>query len=183
MSDEKWERKEPLNSIPAIDPTAFVAPSSDVLGDVTIGAESSVWYQCVLRGDIAPIVIGKRTNVQDLTLIHVERGLSTRVGNEVGIGHRAIIHGCTIEDHVLIGMGAIVLSGAIIGEGSVVGAGSLITEGMVVPPGQLVMGVPARVVRPVDDDLRERIARTVDNYRRLKEHYRQGRFSGVNDSH
>ena len=174
MSDDKWERKDPLNSIPAIDPTAFVAPSSDVLGDVTIGAESSVWYQCVLRGDIAPIVIGKRTNVQDLTLIHVDRGLSTRVGNEVGIGHRAIIHGCTIEDHVLIGMGAIVLSGAIFGEGSVVGAGSLITEGM---------GVPARVVRPVDDDLRKRIAMTVDNYTRLKEHYRQGRFSGVNDSH
>ena len=182
MSDGQREKKETLIA-PAIDPTAFVAPSANVLGDVTIGAESSVWYQCVLRGDIAPIVIGERTNVQDLTLIHVDRGLSARVGNEVGIGHRAIIHGCTIEDHALIGMGAIVLSGAIIGEGSVVGAGSLITEGMVVPSGQLVIGVPARVVRPVDDDLRERIAMTVDNYARLKELYRQGRFSAVNDPH
>ena len=169
-------------SEPTIHPTAFVAPSAVVVGDVTIGAESSVWYQCVLRGDIAPIVIGDRTNVQDLTMIHVDRQLPTRIGDEVGIGHRAIIHGCTIENRVLIGMGAIVLSGATIGGGRGGGAGSLVTEGMAVPPGHLVVGVPGRVLRPVDDDLRARVAMTVDHYTRLKEDYRQGRFSTVKNS-
>lgn len=161
---------------PEIDPTAFVAPSADVVGDVTIGPEASVWYGCVLRGDIAPIRIGARTNVQDLTVIHVDVGRPAVVGERVGIGHRAIIHGCTIEDDSLIGMGAILLSGAVIGRGSVVGAGAVVTEGTEIPAGSLVVGVPGRVVREVDDRLRERLERTVVHYRVLKEGHREGRW-------
>jgi len=161
---------------PTLHPTAFVAPSAEVLGDVTVGEDASVWYQCVLRGDIAPITIGPRSNVQDLTLIHVDPDLPTIVGSDVGIGHRAIIHGCTIGDGCLIGMGAVLLSGVTIGEGSVVGAGSVVPEGVLIPAGQLVIGVPARVVRPVDENLRARLRDTVDSYVRLKERHRRGEF-------
>ncbi|MFV1987234.1 MAG: gamma carbonic anhydrase family protein [Gemmatimonadota bacterium] len=164
---------------PTIDPTAFVAPSADVVGDVTLGAESSVWYGCVLRGDIAAIAIGERTNLQDLTLVHVDRDAPTVIGDSVGVGHRAIIHGCVVEDECLIGMGAIVLSHAVIGRGSVIGAGALVTEGMIVPPKSLVVGVPGRVVRDVDDELAERVALTVRSYRALREHHRDGRWTRV----
>lgn len=163
---------------PSIDPSAFVATSADVIGDVTIGAESSVWYGCVLRGDIAAIRVGARTNIQDLTLVHVDRDTPTVIGDSVGVGHRAIIHGCALDDGCLIGMGAIVLSHARVGRGSVIAAGALITEGMVVPPDSLVVGVPGRVVRPVDEDLRARIAMTVESYASLKERHRTGRWAG-----
>ncbi|MDH3733971.1 MAG: gamma carbonic anhydrase family protein [Gemmatimonadota bacterium] len=165
-------------SRPSIASSAFVAPSADVIGDVTIGADSSVWYGCVIRGDIAPITIGSRTNVQDLTLIHVDRDTPTVIGDAVGIGHRAIIHGCTLEDGCLIGMGAIVLSHAVVGRGSVIAAGALVTEGMVVPPESLVVGMPGRVVRSVDDELRGRIAMTVRSYAALREGHRTGRWAG-----
>lgn len=164
---------------PAIHPTAFVAPGADVVGDVTLSEDASVWFGCVLRGDVEPIVIGARSNVQDLTVVHVDRGLQTRVGADVGIGHRAIIHGCVIEDGCLIGMGAIVLSGARIGAGSVVAAGALVKEGFEVPPGSLVVGVPGRIVRPVDASLADRTRATVENYLRLKEHHRSGRWRGA----
>lgn len=161
---------------PSIDATAFIAPSADVVGDVTLGPGSSVWYGCVLRGDIAPITVGARTNIQDLTLVHVDRDTPTVIGDGVGIGHRAIIHGCVIEDGSLIGMGAIVLSHARVGEGSVVAAGALVTEGTVVPPGSLVIGAPGRVVRDVDDELRARVEMTVNSYAELKEHHRSRRW-------
>lgn len=161
---------------PVIAATAYVAPSADVVGDVTIGEHASVWYGCVLRGDIAPITIGTRTNVQDLTMIHVDRRTPTVIGDSVGIGHRAIIHGCTIEDESLIGMGAIVLSDAVVGRGSVIAAGALVTEGTVVPPGSLVVGMPGRVVRAVDEGLRERITMTVRSYAALKEGHRSARW-------
>lgn len=164
---------------PAIDPTAFVAPSADVIGDVTIGEDSSVWYGCVLRGDIAPIVVGTRSNLQDLTLVHVDRDAPTRIGDRVGVGHRAIIHGCEIEDDVLVGMGAIVLSHSRIGAGSVIAAGALVTERTVIPPGSLVVGMPGRVVREVDDELRSRVEMTVASYARLKEEHRSGRWRPV----
>lgn len=166
-------------SSPTIHPTAFIAPSADVMGDVTVEAEASVWYQCVLRGDVEPIRVGARTNIQDHTVVHADHGLPTRIGSEVGIGHRALIHGCEIADGCLIGMGAIVLSGAVVGQGAVIASGALVTEGQRVPDGQLVVGVPARVLRPVDDDLRERIAWTVENYARLKEGHRAGRWRPV----
>lgn len=161
---------------PTVHPRAFVAPSADILGDVTLEEDASVWYGCVLRGDVAPIRVGARTNLQDLTLVHVDRGRPAVIGPDVGVGHRAILHGCEIGEGCLIGMGAIVLSHAVIGDGSVVAAGALVTEAMRVPPGRLVAGVPGRIVREVDDDLRARTRRTVESYLALKEAHRGGRW-------
>ena len=161
---------------PRIAKGAWIAPSADVIGDVTLGAHASVWYQCVLRGDIAPISVGPGTNIQDLTMVHVDVDRPCRIGAEVGIGHRAIIHGCDIEDGCLVGMGAVILSDAVVGAGSVVAAGALVTEGARILPGSLVVGVPGRVVRPVDDDLRARIRLTVDHYRALKDLHSGGRW-------
>lgn len=166
---------------PSVAASAWVAPSADVIGDVTIGEQASVWYQCVLRGDIAPITIGAETNIQDLTMVHVDVDMPAVVGARVGIGHRAIIHGCTIEDDCLIGMGAIILSRAVIGAGSVVSAGAIVLEGTRVPPRSLVVGVPARIIRDVDDELAARIRDTVEHYRELKEGHRAGRWSGSGD--
>ncbi len=137
--------------MPNIHKDTFVAPSADVVGDVTVGAGSSIWYQAVLRGDMAPITIGEHSNVQDGCLLHVATGFPLKVGNYVTVGHGAILHGCTVEDGVLIGMGAIVLDGAVIGEGSIIGAGALVTEGKVIPPRSLVVGVPGKVVRQLDE--------------------------------
>lgn len=161
---------------PAVPENAWVAPSADVVGDVELGEGASVWYSCVLRGDIEPIRIGADTNVQDLTMVHVDRGMPAVVGPGVGIGHRAVIHGCEIEEDCLIGMGATVLSGATIGRGSVVAANALVTEGTEVPPGSLVVGMPGEVVRSVNDELRERIKSTVEHYSALKEGHRSGRW-------
>ncbi len=147
-----------------IDPSAFIAPGAVVLGDVTLGRDSSIWYNSVVRGDMAPISIGDETNIQDLSVLHVDEGRPCVVGNRVGVGHRVILHGCTVEDQCLIGMGSVLLNGVSIGAGSVVGAGSLLTEGTVVPPGSVIMGVPARVVREVDDKLMERIRETWEHY-------------------
>lgn len=161
---------------PSVPESAWVAPSADVLGDVTLGEGVSVWYSCVLRGDIAPITVGEGTNVQDLTMVHVDRGSPAVIGARVGIGHRAVIHGCEVEDDCLVGMGAVLLSGARIGRGSVIGAGALVTEGTDVPPGSLVVGSPGEVVREVDEELRQRIGSTVQHYSVLKEGHRSGRW-------
>ncbi|MBI5600752.1 MAG: gamma carbonic anhydrase family protein [Gemmatimonadetes bacterium] len=142
----------------------YIHPSAVIIGNVTLGRDASVWPTAVLRGDSDAIVIGDETNVQDGTIIHVDPGVPVRVGHRVTIGHRAVIHGCTIEDDCLIGIGAIILNGAVIGTGSVIGAGAVVREGTVVPPGSLVLGVPAKVVRPVDDELRARIARGAASY-------------------
>jgi carbonic anhydrase/acetyltransferase-like protein (isoleucine patch superfamily) len=147
-----------------IDPTAFIAPGAVVLGDVTLGREASVWYNCVVRGDMAPIVVGDQTNLQDLTMVHVDQGVPCTIGSRVGVGHRAILHGCAVEDEVLVGMGAILLNRVRVGTGSVIGAGALLPEGMAVPAGSLVLGVPARVVRQVDPELRARIRHTWEHY-------------------
>lgn len=155
---------DPGSSRPVIDPTAFIAPGAAVLGDVIIGKESSVWYHSVVRGDMAPITIGEQTNIQDLSVLHVDVDLPCAVGSRVGVGHRAILHGCTVEDDCLIGMGSVLLNRVRVGAGSVVGAGSLLTEDFVVPPGSLVLGVPAKVVRDVDEELRVRISETVRHY-------------------
>ncbi|HSM08104.1 MAG TPA: gamma carbonic anhydrase family protein [Gemmatimonadota bacterium] len=161
---------------PTIADDAWVAPGAVVVGDVTLASRASVWYGCVLRGDIAPIRVGARTNVQDLTMVHVDTDQPCIIGADVGIGHRAIIHGCTIADGCLIGMGAIVLSHAVIGAGSVIGAGAVVREGTEVPPGSLVVGVPGRVIRDVDDELRARTAMTVDHYLALSTAHRDGRW-------
>ena len=136
--------------LPVVDPTVFVDASAQVIGDVRVGAESSIWMNVVVRGDVHAIRIGARSNVQDGTIVHVMRGThATTIGDEVTIGHGVLVHGCTVEDRCLIGMGAILLNGCRIGTGSIVAAGALVPEGMQVPPGSMVMGVPARVRRPV----------------------------------
>lgn len=138
---------------PTLASGAWVAPGGVVIGDVTLGANASVWYGAVLRGDVNAIRIGRDSNVQDGAVIHVTRDLfNTEVGDVVTIGHHAVVHGCRVCDGALIGIGAIVLDGAVIGEGALVGAGAVVTPGMKVPPGTLVVGTPARVVRTLDDD-------------------------------
>jgi len=147
-----------------------------VLGDVTLGPQSSVWYGCVLRGDMAPIVVGECSNVQDGTIVHVDEGKPARIGARVGIGHRAIIHGCTIEEDCLIGMGSILLNDVVVGTGSVIAAGAVVREGMVIPPRSLVMGVPGRVVRQVDEALTARIRGTWEHYVAEAVRHRSGVF-------
>ena len=134
--------------LPTIDPSAYVDASAQVIGDVHIGAESSIWMNCVVRGDVNSIRIGSRSNIQDMTLVHVMRDTHpTVIGNDVTVGHSVVVHGATIEDRCLIGMGAILLNGCVIGTGSIIAAGTLVPEGMVIPAGSMVMGVPARVRR------------------------------------
>ena len=137
---------------PTVDPSAYVDESAQVIGDVHIGSESSVWMNAVIRGDVNAIRIGARTNVQDGAVIHVQTGTHpTTVGDEVTIGHGAIVHGCTIEDRCLVGMGAILLNGVRVGAESIVAAGSLLPENFQVPPRSLVMGSPAKVRRQLTD--------------------------------
>jgi len=162
-----------------IHPSAFIAPGAAVMGDVTIGQDASVWYGAVLRGDMAPIVIGPESNLQDGTIVHVDEGLPCTVGRRVGVGHRVILHGCTVEDECLIGMGSILLNGVCIGTGSVVAAGAVIPEGMQVPPRSLVMGVPGRIVRPVDAALAERIKETWAHYVGQARAHRAGQYPAV----
>jgi len=150
---------------PTVDASAFVDASAQVIGDVHIGAESSVWMNAVIRGDVHRIRIGRRSNIQDLTMVHVMRDSHpTTIGDEVTVGHSAVLHGCTIEDRVLIGMGATLLNGAHVGADSVVAAGSLVTEGTRIPPRSLVMGRPGKVKRALTDDEVAEIRFYADNY-------------------
>jgi carbonic anhydrase/acetyltransferase-like protein (isoleucine patch superfamily) len=157
-----------------IHPSAFLAPGAVVLGDVAVGRDASIWYHCVVRGDMAPIRIGDETNIQDLSMVHVDEDVPCTIGRRVGVGHRAVLHGCTVEDECLVGMGAILLNGVRIGSGSVVGAGAILPEGMQVPPGSLVLGVPGRIVRSVDDALRARIRQTWRHYVEQARRHRSG---------
>ena len=159
-----------------IHPTAFVAPGAAIMGDVTLGEDASVWYGAVLRGDMAPIIIGAQTCLQDGTIAHVDDDLPCTIGRRVGVGHRVILHGCTVEDECLIGMGSVLLNGVRIGTGSVVAAGAVIPEGMQVPPRSLVMGVPGRIVRTVDTALTQRIAETWSHYVDQARAHRAGRY-------
>jgi carbonic anhydrase/acetyltransferase-like protein (isoleucine patch superfamily) len=154
---------------PTVHASAFVDQSAQVIGDVHIGAESSVWMNVVIRGDVHYIRIGARTNVQDGTIVHVMRNTHpTVIGDDVTIGHGAVVHGCTIEDRCLIGMGAILLNGCRVGTGSIVAAGSLLLEGMIVPPGSMVMGSPAKVRRPLTAEEDASIKWYADNYVRYR---------------
>lgn len=159
-----------------IHPTAFIAATAAVMGDVTLGEDASVWYGAVLRGDMAPIVIGAQSNLQDGTVVHVDEGVPCSVGRRVGVGHRVILHGCTVEDECLVGMGSILLNGVRIGTGSVIAAGAVLPEGMQIPPRSLVMGVPGRIVRPVDQALAERVAFTWRHYVEQARAHRAGRY-------
>jgi carbonic anhydrase/acetyltransferase-like protein (isoleucine patch superfamily) len=139
-------------SSPEVDPTAWVAPDAVLAGAVTIGPEASVWYATVIRGDGDAIRVGARSNIQDGCVLHTDPGLQLVVGAGVSVGHRAVLHGCVVEDDVLIGMGAIVMNGAHIGTGSLVAAGALVTEGTKIPPRSLVVGAPAKVRRELSDE-------------------------------
>ncbi|MGW0909020.1 gamma carbonic anhydrase family protein [Streptomyces sp. NPDC002853] len=139
---------------PQIDQDAFTAPTSVIIGEVTLRAGASAWYGAVLRADGGPIVVGADSNIQDNCSLHVDLGFPMTIGERVSVGHNAVLHGCTVEDDCLIGMGATVLNGAVIGAGSLVAAQALVPQGMVVPPGSLVAGVPAKVRRPLTDEER-----------------------------
>ncbi|HEU5185636.1 MAG TPA: gamma carbonic anhydrase family protein [Gemmatimonadaceae bacterium] len=153
--------------------TAYIHPSAVVTGDVVLGARVSVWPTAVIRGDTDRIVIGDETNVQDGTIVHVDHGVPTTIGKRVGIGHRAIVHGATIEDDVLIAMGAILLNNVYVATGSIVGAGAVCPEGMRIPANSLVLGVPAKVIRQTTEAERDRIRITVESYLALQEQYRK----------
>ena len=158
--------------LPTVDPSAYVDESAQVIGDVHIGPESSVWMNVVIRGDVNAIRIGARTNVQDGTVVHVQSGTHpTTIGDEVTIGHGAIVHGCTVEDRCLIGMGAILLNGVRVGAESIVAAGSLLPENFQVPPRSLVMESPARVRRQLTDAEVDLIRGYAANYVRYRLDY------------
>jgi carbonic anhydrase/acetyltransferase-like protein (isoleucine patch superfamily) len=144
--------KELKDKRPKISDGAYVAPTASVIGDVTVGEGSGVWFGAVVRGDSNRIRIGRRTNVQDLCILHVDGENQLSIGDDVTIGHRAILHGCTISDRVLIGMGAIVMNGAKVGSDSIIGAGALVTERTEIPPGSLAIGFPAKVRRALIED-------------------------------
>jgi carbonic anhydrase/acetyltransferase-like protein (isoleucine patch superfamily) len=158
---------------PSVDRTAFVAPGATLVGRVLVGPEASVWFNCVVRGDINSITIGNQTNIQDACLLHVTHKHPLVIRDRVTVGHGAILHGCEIQSDCLIAMGAIVLDGAVIGEGSLVGAGSLVPPGMQIPPGSLVMGLPGKVVRALTPDDKERIAQGWKNYVGYAASYRE----------
>lgn len=149
---------------PDIAPSAFIAASADVIGRVTLGEESSIWYNATVRGDINQVIIGPRSNIQDNVVVHVSDDLPTRLGELVTVGHSAILHACTVKDEVLIGMGAIVLDGAVIGERSIIGAGTLITGGTIIPPGSLVIGSPGKVVRTLSPDEQAKVKEWAEKY-------------------
>jgi len=161
-----------------VDPEAWIAPGAVVVGDVAIGARSSVWYGCVVRGDLEPVRIGCDTNVQDLTLVHVDRGLPARVGDRVTIGHRCVVHGCTVGDDAVVGMGAVLLSGCRIGDGALVAAGAVVLEGFVVPAGAIAAGVPARIRGEVTPELRARFDAGVRTYVDSARRYAAGELGG-----
>lgn len=160
------------NRRPQIDATAYVADDAQIIGDVVLAAESSVWFGAVLRGDTERIAIGAGSNVQDGAILHADPGFPCTVGAGVVTGHGAILHGCRIGDDCLIGMGAIILNGASISSGSIVGAGALVPEGKEFPPGSLIMGVPARVVREVTTKDRRQIAAGARHYQERARLYR-----------
>ncbi len=153
-----------LRKQPTLGPNVYIASTAVVLGDVTLGAHSSVWYNAVVRGDINRIVVGDYSNIQDNAVLHLADDFPCLIGRYVTVGHSAIVHACTVEDECLIGMGATILDGAIIGAQSIVGANALVTQGTVVPPGSMVLGSPAKIVRPLKPVERESLRGWAEKY-------------------
>ena len=160
------------NIKPTLDNNSWLAPSASLIGKVTLKKDASVWFGAVLRGDIEPITIGEGSNVQDNSIIHTDPGCPTTVGKNVTIGHLVMLHGCTIEDDCLIGIGSTILNKAKIGKNSIIGANTLITENKVIPERSLVMGAPGKIIRQVTDDevkaIIENARRYVENYKKYK---------------
>ncbi|MFN2449838.1 MAG: gamma carbonic anhydrase family protein [Candidatus Baltobacteraceae bacterium] len=165
--------------LPKVDPSAFVAPTAVLIGDVEVGAEASIWFGAVLRGDNGPIRIGARSSIQDNAVIHVSEHGSTIVGNDVTVGHCAVMEDCRIEAHALIGSNAVVLGGATVGEGSLIAAGSVVGEGAQIPPGVLAAGAPAKVKKAIEGEAANWIAISADEYVKLSRTYLD---AGLGDS-
>ncbi len=161
----------------SIDPTAYLAPGAALVGTVTLGPRSSVWFHVTLRGDIAPIRVGADSNIQDGAVVHVDRDVPALIGQRVTLGHGAIVHASTIEDDVLVAMKAVVLSGCHVGRHSLIGAGAVLPEGTRIPEGSLVLGVPGKVVRPLTPEEVERVHRNASAYVELARAYREGAFT------
>lgn len=159
--------------LPKVEQSAYIDPSAQVIGDVTIGARSSVWCNATLRGDVNRIVLGEETNIQDNSVLHGELDMyPVLLGDRVTVGHMVTLHGCVVEDDCLIGIGAVVLNGARVGRGSVVAAGALVPEGMQIPPESLVMGMPAKIKRPVNEEEKARFRENAQRYVRYRQEYR-----------
>lgn len=164
----------PYNSImPKVDPTVFVAPGAHIIGDVEIGEESTIWFNAVLRGDEAPIKIGKRCSIQDNATCHLYEGSPLYVGDEVTVGHNVILHGCNVGNRSIVGMGSTILDGAEIGEESIIGANSLVSPGKKFPPRSLILGSPAKVVRELNDKDFELIQLSIDTYVQKGKEFRE----------
>jgi carbonic anhydrase/acetyltransferase-like protein (isoleucine patch superfamily) len=167
-----------LRILPRIAPDAYVADEATLIGNVVIGAEASIWPRVVMRGDVAEIVIGPQSNVQDGSVVHVADDLPAVLGRMVTVGHKAIIHACRIEDEVLVGMGAIVLDGAHVGARSIIGANATVKQGMIIPPGSLVLGTPAKVVRELSAEEQDAVKMWALRYVRLSREYLAVRTEG-----
>ena len=176
MADHDYGGFGPLFELdgvrPTIHPTAFVAPTAAVIGDVEVGAESGVWFHCLVRGDMAAIRIGARTNIQDGTTIHVDSGMPSHIGDDVTVGHNAVIHACTLKNRAFVGISATVLDGAVIEEGGMLAAGGLLTPGKIIAPGELWTGSPAKLRRVMDAEEQEKFARNARVYRDLAAQFR-----------
>jgi carbonic anhydrase/acetyltransferase-like protein (isoleucine patch superfamily) len=183
----KWRRPDPLQgggygpvfSLDGVTPTiaedAFIAPSAAVIGNVTVGSETGIWFHCLVRGDLNAIRIGARTNIQDGTIIHVDTGdMSTVIGDDVTVGHNAVIHACTLKNRAFVGISATVLDGAVIEEGGLLAAGGLLTPGKVIGPNELWTGSPAKLRRVMDAEERTRFDRNAEVYRALAKQFRPG---------
>jgi gamma-carbonic anhydrase len=164
----------------SIHPTAFVAENCTLRGEVTVGADASLWFQSVLRGDTAPIRIGERSNIQDGCILHTDLDLPVEIGDDVTVGHGAIVHGAKVEGEVLVAMRATILSGAVIGRRCIIGAGALVPEKAVIPSGSLVLGVPGRIVRPLSELEVQRILENARVYLDYARAYREGRVGRPN---
>lgn len=159
---------------PVIDADAWVAPSADAIGDVRLAAGASMWFGAVARADNTPIIVGERSNIQEGATLHSDPGVPLTIGADCTVGHRAILHGCTLGDRVLVGMGAIVLNGAVIPDDCLIGAGALVTEGKTFPPGSLILGSPARAVREIDATTRAGLLLSAQGYAERQRRFRAG---------
>lgn len=179
MGADGGARLVPYDGItPEVDPEAFVADGATLVGAVRLGAGASVWYSAVIRADGAPIVVGEGSNVQDGCVLHSDPDFPVTVGDRVTVGHRAVVHGCTVEDDSLVGMGSVLLNGVVLGAGSLVAAGSVLLEGTVVPPRSLVAGIPGAVKRDVTDAERDRIRSGTESYVARAHRYRADAEAG-----
>ena len=179
MNKETFDRSEKFSEMisrnirtpPRIAPGAYIASDATLVANVEVGPEASVWHQAVLRGDVAHVVLGAQSNVQDGAVVHTADGLPAIIGRLVTVGHKAVVHACTVEDEVLVGMGAVILDGAQVGARSIIGANATVKQGMKIPPGSMVLGTPAKVVRSLSEAEQEEIKMWALRYVRLSREY------------